>query len=97
MADPVQIEKQNGTPSKATEAVLKPSDPVPDTAQEVRGIDFNHYAGRNVTVEDLVENLRYMGFQASSVGEATRIINDMVLRALHPKTTTVACSLVTLD
>jgi hypothetical protein len=50
-------------PGGATDAVLKPSAPVPEGSREVGG-----YAS--------------MGFQATSVGEAVRIINDMVSAAL---------------
>lgn len=65
-------------PSGATEAVLKPSEPVPANAREVQGIDFNQYANRSITVEELIAGYSQMGFQATSVGEAVRIINGMV-------------------
>lgn len=65
-------------PSGATDAVLKPSAPVPEGSHEVQGIDFNQYASRSITVEELVGGYANMGFQATSVGEAVRIINDMV-------------------
>jgi deoxyhypusine synthase len=65
-------------PSGAAAAVLKPSDPVPEGAKKVQGIDFNDYAGRSITVEDLIGGMANMGFQASSVGDAVRIINGMV-------------------
>ncbi|KAF2203707.1 DS-domain-containing protein [Delitschia confertaspora ATCC 74209] len=72
-------------PSGATDAVLKPSEPVPEGAKQVQGIDFNDYAQRNITVEELVRGMGTMGFQATSVGEAVRIINEM--RAWrHPET-----------
>ncbi|KAJ4322176.1 Deoxyhypusine synthase [Neodidymelliopsis sp. IMI 364377] len=64
-------------PSGATDAVLKPSEPVPEGAKEVQGIDFNQYAKRSITVEELIGGYANMGFQATSVGEAVRIINDM--------------------
>lgn len=65
-------------PSDVAAAVLKPSDPVPEGSQPVKGIDFNDYAQRKITVEDLVGGMANMGFQATSVGEAVRIINNMV-------------------
>jgi hypothetical protein len=65
-------------PSGATDAVLKPSDPVPEGAREVQGIDFNKYAVHPITVEELVAGMATTGFQASAVGNAVRIINDMV-------------------
>ncbi|KAI9763039.1 MAG: Deoxyhypusine synthase [Chaenotheca gracillima] len=64
-------------PSLATDAVLKPSDPVPDGAREVRGIDFDHYVNQPLSVEDLVSHMATTGFQASNVGEAVRIISNM--------------------
>jgi len=65
-------------PAAATDAVLKPSDPVPEGAREVHGMEFNDYASRPITVQELVRGYANMGFQATSVGEAVRIINDMV-------------------
>jgi hypothetical protein len=70
-------------PSNATDAVLKPSEPVPDGSREVQGIDFNDYAERNITVEELVGGYANMGFQATAVGEAVRIVNEMVSRLRH--------------
>ena len=69
----------NRAPSLATDSVLKPSDPVTAGMREVDGIDFDDYAGRDITVCELVAGMTNMGFQASAVTEATRIINDMVL------------------
>ena len=65
-------------PSNATDAVLKPSDPVPEGSREVQGIDFNDYAARDITVDELIAGYASMGFQATAVGEAVRIMNDMV-------------------
>lgn len=65
-------------PSGATDAVLKPSEPVPGGATEVQGIDFDNYADRSITVDELVAGMASMGFQATSVGEAVRIIEGMV-------------------
>ncbi|KAF2747699.1 Deoxyhypusine synthase [Sporormia fimetaria CBS 119925] len=64
-------------PSGAAAAVLKPSEPVSETAKPVQGLDFNNYAQRSITVEELVRGMANMGFQATAVGEAVRIINDM--------------------
>lgn len=44
----------------------------------VKGIEFNDYEGREITVNELVAGMADMGFQASAVGDAIRIINDMV-------------------
>lgn len=67
-------------PSTATDAVLKPSDPVPDGARQVKGIEFDDYArsGRSITVQELVAGMETMGFQATSVGQAVRVIDSMV-------------------
>lgn len=65
-------------PSAATNAVLKPSDPVPQGVRMVKGIEFDDYEGRDITVNELVAGMADMGFQASAVGDAVRIINDMV-------------------
>jgi len=76
--------KGNGDsgPDGAKEAVFVASDPVPEGARPVRGIDFNLHGDRNISVVDLVEGMCDMGFQASAVGDAVRIINEMVRR--HP-------------
>ena len=65
-------------PSSATAAVLKPSVQMPQGSQKVEEFDFDKFAGRSITVEDLISGMNHMGFQASSIGEAVRIINDMV-------------------
>lgn len=41
------------------------------------GIDFDNYRDHKLTVEDLVAGMSTMGFQATSVGDAVRIINEM--------------------
>jgi deoxyhypusine synthase len=70
----------NDTPSAAKGAVLKSSDPVPDDAVPVKGLDFDAFAHRNITVAELVDSWKNVGFQATSVGQAVDIINDMVRR-----------------
>ncbi|KAF1986030.1 DS-domain-containing protein [Aulographum hederae CBS 113979] len=76
-SDPTAQSSADNRPDTATNAVLKPSEAVPDGAREVKGVDFNEYAGRNITVAELVAGMGNMGFQASSVGEAARIIDNM--------------------
>lgn len=69
----------NGSiPAVSAEAVLKQSIEMPAGAQKVEEIDFNDFADRSITVEDLISGSSNMGFQASSIGEAVRIINEMV-------------------
>ena len=67
-----------GPPSEVTDAVLTPSDPVPEGAQKVCGIDFNVHHGTNITVAEMVDGMANMGFQASAVADAIQIINKMV-------------------
>jgi len=68
----------NAAPSSAAAAVLVKSEEMPEGSQKVEELDFNAFAGRQVTVEDLIGGMTNMGFQASSIGEAVHIINDMV-------------------
>lgn len=70
-------------PSEATQAVLVPSASVPENAREVGGIDWTSLpdASRSV-LADFVLNLSNQGFQSSSIGDAIRIINDMVCCAI---------------
>ncbi|RDA94791.1 hypothetical protein CP533_4265 [Ophiocordyceps camponoti-saundersi (nom. inval.)] len=71
-----QPDATSAPPSTATGAVLKPSDSMPPEAQPVEDFDFNLLKGP-VTADDLLQGMRNMGFQASSMAEAIRIINDM--------------------
>lgn len=73
-----QLDRAQDGLSGATDAVLKPSDPVPSSALPVSGIDFNHYGPSNpLTVESLVSSLASTGFQATAVSQAVDIINEM--------------------
>lgn len=65
-------------PTAAADAVLKRSDPVPHGLRQVKGIEFDDFKERDMTVRDLVAGMATTGFQASAVAEAVRIINDMV-------------------
>jgi hypothetical protein len=70
---------ENGAaPSGATDAVLKPSDPVPEGAMPVKGLDFNDFKNVDITAAELVANMAQMGFQASSIGQAAKIVDGMV-------------------
>ena len=75
---PANQEPTPQAPAGATDAVLKPSEPVPADAKEVQGIDFDDFAQRSITVDELVGGYARMGFQATAIGEAVRIVNDMV-------------------
>ncbi|EHL03014.1 putative Deoxyhypusine synthase [Glarea lozoyensis 74030] len=63
-------------PSSVADAVLV-NGSMPSGSQKVEELDFNAFAGRPITVDDLMSGMNHMGFQASSIGEAVRIINDM--------------------
>lgn len=71
-------ETSSGVPNGAASAVLKPSVPVPEDAKIINGIEFNDHETSPITVEELVEGMSLMGFQASAVSEAVQIINEMV-------------------
>lgn len=62
----------------AAAAVLVQSEPMPADAQKVEELDFNKHKDKPITVEELIAGMTNMGFQASSIGEAVKIINDMV-------------------
>lgn len=72
------MSSNTAVPSSVADAVLVPSGEMPEGSQKVEELDFNKFAGRAITVDDLVGGMNNMGFQASSIGEAVRIINDMV-------------------
>jgi deoxyhypusine synthase len=66
-------------PTKATDAVLVASDPVPDDVQEVKGIDWTALpAEQRTIISSFVHQITGQGFQSSALGDAIRIINDMV-------------------
>jgi deoxyhypusine synthase len=77
-----RVDAENGgpthkTPAAAVDAVLKKSDALPEGAREVKGIEFDEFRNRDLTVMELVAGMTSMGFQASAVADAVRIINDM--------------------
>lgn len=70
-------QKTDQRPDAAQNAVLKPSEFATEGAQQISGVDFNQYADRDITVAELVDSMTNMGFQATSVGEAAKLINEM--------------------
>lgn len=82
---------RSDAPAGAANAVLKPSDPVPESAVPVKGLDFDAFADRNITAAELVENLANVGFQATSIGQAVDIINGMVCNGSHSSLVTSIC------
>jgi deoxyhypusine synthase len=61
-------------PLGASAAVLKPSDPIPDSAISVEGPDFEH----PLDLDALLASYKRIGFQAQSLGRAIEIVNKMV-------------------
>ncbi|CAN3365534.1 deoxyhypusine synthase [Diutina catenulata] len=64
-------------PSIATDAVLVKSEPVPEDFVEVSGVDYSQDAAYNSSASHLIDSMRNMGFQASSLASACDIINEM--------------------
>jgi deoxyhypusine synthase len=65
-------------PASVAAAVLVPSNEMPEGSQKVEELDFDKFSNRNISVVDLVESISNGGFQGSAIGEATKIINQMV-------------------
>jgi deoxyhypusine synthase len=82
--EPTAMDAAHQPPSAATEAVLVKSVEMPEGAQKVEELDFNKFKGRPITVDDLFQGMKHMGFQASSMCEAVRIINEMVRERCRP-------------
>lgn len=80
-------------PTKATDAVLVASEPIPDGVQQVKGIDWMSLPAeqRNI-ISNFVDQLTGQGFQSSSIGDAIRIINDMVGQSVFEVQARVASS-----
>lgn len=69
-------------PAGAAAAILKRSEPLPETAVSVQGPDFD----KSQSLQDLLSNYERIGFQATSLGKAIEIVNRMVrvhLSAYH--------------
>jgi deoxyhypusine synthase len=72
----LDAEVANAPPSAVTDAVLVPSDAVPEGAIKIHGVDFDKH-DNDITVVELVESMATMGFQATAIADAVRIINQM--------------------
>ena len=64
-------------PEVASEAVLRHSEPVPLDIPQVKGVDYSKREAYNMKAVDLVRSMRTMGLQATSVGQACDIVNEM--------------------
>ena len=82
MASTHPKDSATGLPTDARDAVFMTSEPVPEGAIPVQGVDFDRHTKDEITVVDLIDGMSNMGFQASAVGDAVRIINEMVRRHL---------------
>jgi deoxyhypusine synthase len=72
---------EQAPPTQALDAVLVESVKMPEGSRKVEDFDFDKFGDRPMTAADLLQSMSGMGFQASSVGEAVRIINEMVSRS----------------
>ncbi|CAG9938980.1 unnamed protein product [Clonostachys rosea f. rosea IK726] len=75
--NPPPQEAVSALPDETRNAVLVQSEAMPEGAPKVEDFDFNKFKGRPITAEDLLLGMQNMGFQASSIGDAVRIINGM--------------------
>ena len=76
-----QASSDRGVPVSVSDAVLRPSLPMPDDTppRPVVGIDFDRHAGQApITVQELVSGMANVGFQATNLAEGVRIVNEMV-------------------
>ena len=79
----IDSKARKSVPSSAADAILKASAPLPEDSHEVRGIEFDDFKGKDITVSQLVAGMARMGFQASAVSDAVRIIKGMVGLCSH--------------
>lgn len=61
-------------PSGASAAVLKHSEPIAASAVAVQGPDFDNA----LDLQNLLDSYERIGFQATSLGRAIKIVNQMV-------------------
>jgi len=82
-AEKVTAEKQGRSdiPDIVNEAVLVQSLPIPDGTPEVHGVDFN----KKPNLQDLLQGLRWSGFQATHLGKAIERVNEMIKWRPSPK------------
>ncbi|KAL9103095.1 MAG: hypothetical protein Q9163_001835 [Psora crenata] len=59
------------------EHVLGSSAEMPEGTPVVSGVEFNDFRDRDITVAEMVEQMTNVGYQATAVAEAARIINVM--------------------
>lgn len=76
MAEPLLADSK--APKVSTDAVLMPSESIPEGSHEVNGFEFNNHVNKHINVADILEGMTNMGFQASNLSKAVQIINEMV-------------------
>lgn len=64
-------------PDLLADAVLKESVPVPEDFVKIQGIDYSKPESKDMKASDLIDAMKTMGFQASSLGQACEIIDKM--------------------
>lgn len=64
-------------PDLLAEAVLKGSSPVPQDLVKVDGINYSKPEAIDMKASDLINSMKKMGFQASTLGEACEIVDKM--------------------
>jgi deoxyhypusine synthase len=89
--NPPPQEAVSALPDETRNAVLVQSEAMPEGAPKVEDFDFNKFKGRPITAEDLLLGMQNMGFQASSIGDAVRIINGMVSPPPHCQPSFPSC------
>lgn len=60
------------------ENVLGSSADMAPNQRMVSGIDFNKFQGRDITVVEMLEGMENIGFQATGVAEAVKLMQEMV-------------------
>lgn len=74
----VPASDNHGIPSMAASAVLRPSVSLSESAPQVKGVDFVDHVESPISVERLIQDMRFAGFQSSAVADAVRIIDSMI-------------------
>ncbi|CCH60156.1 hypothetical protein TBLA_0C03540 [Henningerozyma blattae CBS 6284] len=64
-------------PDILSDAVLKQSVEMPEGTTKVHGIDYSKKEAVDMRASDLIANMKNMGFQASALGQACDIIDNM--------------------
>uniref|UniRef100_A0A0G4FEN7 deoxyhypusine synthase n=1 Tax=Chromera velia CCMP2878 TaxID=1169474 RepID=A0A0G4FEN7_9ALVE len=64
--------------STGAAAVLQESEPMGEDASVIKGPDFEKEEKKEMTVTELMDNYKTFGFQATNVGRAVEIVNEML-------------------